>query len=367
MYIHMSSIMAIAFCHQRAPRPVQPREVSDSSSEQPSLVAKTVVVSKIPAEPAGPTELWEDDLAGTIQNEYDPMVPNNYEMIMKQKKAEERSRDSDRRRRSEHRSEHRSDRRSTRRRSRGSSSGSDSEGEERSRRRARRKDTAAIPPPSSLSSGSTKPQEKAESEEKDVVHSALEELSKKKAEKTGPFARPKIAAVASNIMSKYGWKEGQGLGRQSQGMSTALAVEKTSKRGGKIINVAAEREQQLAEEKKRAHSLTDVMRKPTKVVLLKNMVGPGEVDEDLQPETTEECSKYGEVANCLVYEIPHGVDEKEAVRIFVQFTRLESAIKAVVDLNGRFFGGRTVCATFFSEERFGNFDLGPDPSEPLAP
>ena len=34
---------------------------------------------------------------------------------------------------------------------------------------------------------------------------------------------------------------GSGLGRQSQGMSTALAVEKTSKRGGKIINVAAER------------------------------------------------------------------------------------------------------------------------------
>ena len=72
------------------------------------------------------------------------------------------------------------------------------------------------------------------------------------------------------------------------------------------------------------------------------------------------------------------------MRIFVQFTRLESAIKgnkiplvglyysyfknvAVVDLNGRFFGGRTVCATFFSEERFKNFDLGPDASEPLAP
>lgn len=40
---------------------------------------------------------------------------------------------------------------------------------------------------------------------------------------------------------------------------------------------------------------------------------------------------------------------------------------AVVDLNGRFFGGRTVCATFFSEERFKKFDLGPDPTEPLAP
>jgi len=61
-------------------------------------------------------------------------------------------------------------------------------------------------------------------------------------------------------MNKYGWKEGQGeheieccfdtctaiiiahtgLGKSEQGISTALAVEKTSKRGGKIINLAAE-------------------------------------------------------------------------------------------------------------------------------
>ena len=55
-----------------------------------SLLSKTVVVSRIPAEPTGMKELWEDDLAGKVQNEYDPMVPNNYEMIMKQKRAEER-------------------------------------------------------------------------------------------------------------------------------------------------------------------------------------------------------------------------------------------------------------------------------------
>lgn len=36
---------------------------------------------------------------------------------------------------------------------------------------------------------------------------------------------------------------------------------------------------------------------------VQNMVGPGEVDEDLQPEVTEECTKYGEVSNCLVYEV----------------------------------------------------------------
>lgn len=37
-------------------------------------------------------------------------------------------------------------------------------------------------------------------------------------------------------MAKYGFKEGQGLGKQEQGMSQALQVEKTSKRGGKIIH-----------------------------------------------------------------------------------------------------------------------------------
>lgn len=31
-----------------------------------------------------------------------------------------------------------------------------------------------------------------------------------------------------------------GLGKASQGISTALSVEKTSKRGGKIVNLAAE-------------------------------------------------------------------------------------------------------------------------------
>ncbi len=37
-------------------------------------------------------------------------------------------------------------------------------------------------------------------------------------------------------MARYGYKEGQGLGKTEQGMSTALQVEKTSKRGGKIIH-----------------------------------------------------------------------------------------------------------------------------------
>lgn len=33
------------------------------------------------------------------------------------------------------------------------------------------------------------------------------------------------------------------------------------------------------------------------------MVGPGEVDDDLEPETAEECSKYGEVHKVVIYEV----------------------------------------------------------------
>ena len=46
----------------------------------------------------------------------------------------------------------------------------------------------------------------------------------------------RCTSCISKIMAKMGYKSGEGLGRDNQGMSTALMVEKTSKRGGKIIH-----------------------------------------------------------------------------------------------------------------------------------
>lgn len=87
------------------------------------------------------------------------------------------------------------------------------------------------------------------------------------------------------------------------------------------------------------------------------MVGPGEVDEDLEPEVKDECNtKYGDVARVIIHEILDAQPE-EAVRIFVEFKRIESAIKAVVDLNGRFFGGRQVRAGFYSSVKLDNLQL----------
>ena len=57
------------------------------------------------------------------------------------------------------------------------------------------------------------------------------------------------------------------------------------------------------------------------------MVGPGEVDDELEPEIKEECNtKYGDVQSVIIFEIPNAVPE-EAVRIFIEFKRVESAIK----------------------------------------
>ncbi|KAG0089443.1 hypothetical protein BGZ92_004774 [Podila epicladia] len=99
---------------------------------------------------------------------------------------------------------------------------------------------------------------------------------------------------------------------------------------------------------------------PTSVILLTNMVGPGEVDDSLQEETAAECEKFGPVVRCLIFEIQNGkVPQEEAVRIFVKFGTAVAAEKALRDLDGRFFGGRQVRGQFFDEKRFDALQLAP--------
>ena len=58
------------------------------------------------------------------------------------------------------------------------------------------------------------------------------------------------------------------------------------------------------------------------------MVGPGEVDDDLEPEVKEECNgKYGDVLSVNVIELPDPPRPEEAVRIFIEFKKVAAAIK----------------------------------------
>lgn len=92
------------------------------------------------------------------------------------------------------------------------------------------------------------------------------------------------------------------------------------------------------------------------------------MDGELEDEVASECTKYGTVTRVLIFEITEpDFPATEAVRIFVQFERSEQTTKALVDLDGRFFGGRVVRASFYDEDRFSRNELAPLPGEvPVA-
>ena len=59
------------------------------------------------------------------------------------------------------------------------------------------------------------------------------------------------------------------------------------------------------------------------MLCLKNMVASEEVDEQLQEEIEEECSKYGQVENVLIYQERQSEEEdaEVLVKIFVEFAQ----------------------------------------------
>ncbi|NP_957209.1 splicing factor 45 [Danio rerio] len=325
------------------------------------------------------------DVLIPLADEYDPMFPNDYEKVLKRHREErQKQREQERQKEIEEREKKRKERHEG-----GGGGGAPSgfsrfptEGEsdeEEDYEREKRKRTAggaAIAPPTSLveRDSSFTYDEDGRQRTKAAIPPPVFEDSDRPRSPPGPansFLANMGGTVAHKIMQKYGFREGQGLGKHEQGLSTALSVEKTSKRGGKIIigdstekttgpsqNVAnPDGSNSDASKKNETNPLTEILKCPTKVVLLRNMVGRGEVDEDLEAETKEECEKYGKVVRCVIFEIS-GVTDDEAVRIFLEFERVESAIKAVVDLNGRYFGGRVVKACFYNLDRFRVLDLG---------
>lgn len=175
----------------------------------------------------------------------------------------------------------------------------------------------------------------------------------------GPVAAaPKGMGLAQKLLEKMGWREGQGLGRNKQGMSTPLVAQKTAAHAGVIINA-----DQPADKKPRLQGAA-FNGPPTRVLVLRNMVGPGEVDEDLEEEVGNELTKYGTVEDVMIFEVTTpGYAPEETVRIFIKFDRAEASTRALVDLQGRFFGGRQVRAAFFSEDRFDKQQLAPQAGE----
>ncbi|KAH8345334.1 hypothetical protein KR084_005300 [Drosophila pseudotakahashii] len=355
--------------------------------EAPSLTSMAVLVAKpiITGKALQPVleSVYKDDF--DLSDEYDPQWPNEYEKLKEKTKGGEKSRTS------------------------ASGNGGGSNREERDRDKERKRGRIGrrelhreeVSPPNIKFSGF------GQRQSNDDMHSpqspgsvskqgggaaiapppSLHEISIDSGDGLSNVTIPYSASsVAAKIMAKYGFRDGQGLGKLEQGMSIALQVEKTSKRGGRIIHekdvflpppslsppasgsptclspshngiTLNQLKGTTAASGDIEPSITEIMKSPSKVVLLRNMVGPGDVDEELEPEVKDECNtKYGEVSSVIIHEAFRTVPE-DAVKIFVEFKRIESAIKAVVDLNGRFFGGRQVRAGFYNYDKFKCFQL----------
>jgi hypothetical protein len=97
-------------------------------------------------------------------------------------------------------------------------------------------------------------------------------------------------------------------------------------------------------------------RAPTKVLVLNNLVGAGEVDSDLEEETADEARKCGKLSSSSIKELKDLPDD-EAVRIFLEFEEVESASKAFDVFNGRIFDGRAVKAWYYEEALYKEGDL----------
>ncbi|XP_042515479.1 RNA-binding protein 39-like [Macadamia integrifolia] len=94
----------------------------------------------------------------------------------------------------------------------------------------------------------------------------------------------------------------------------------------------------------------DIIGVPGDCLLLKNMFDPNletepDFDLDIKEDVQDECGKFGTVKHIYV-------DKATAGFVYLRFENVQSAIIAQRTLNGRWFAGKTISATFMSTQNY---------------
>jgi len=123
--------------------------------------------------------------------------------------------------------------------------------------------------------------------------------------------------AAARMMAAMGWQRGQGLGRDAQGIVQPLQAGVSKGRVG--VGSGSYEEEDVGPSPPTAQQFTGRrVSASSRVIVLTNMALPEEVDDELESETAEECSKFGKVINCVVHEVKDAPPEF-AVQLFVEF------------------------------------------------
>lgn len=89
---------------------------------------------------------------------------------------------------------------------------------------------------------------------------------------------------------------------------------------------------------------------PSECLLLKNMFDPAvetdpDFDLDIRDDVREECSKFGQVRHIFV-------DKNTAGFVYLRFDSITAAMGAQKALQGRWFAGKMITATFMSTQQY---------------
>jgi RNA recognition motif-containing protein len=91
----------------------------------------------------------------------------------------------------------------------------------------------------------------------------------------------------------------------------------------------------------------------SKVILILNMTD--ELDEESEQDVREEASRFGTIVDFVQHHCPESLYK---IQFYLKFQTPAAAERALKTFDGRFYNGKKLIATYYSEKEFDKNNLG---------